>query len=76
MEKTYKKNVKRFYGLPSNTTEASKSVVGGADADMTKNIKRFWGFFRENGNIISDLTDITNGFNNFFSPLVVSLTLT
>ena len=34
-----------------------------------KNKDEFPTCFRENGNIISELLDITNGFNNFFAGI-------
>ena len=34
-----------------------------------KNKDEIPSFFRENGNVISDLSDITNGFNNFFAGI-------
>ena len=48
----------------SKTWSTIREVMG------TKNNKdEFPIFFRENGNIISDLADITIGFNNFFSGI-------
>lgn len=46
------------------TWQTIREVIG-----SKKNKEEVPSFFRENGNIISDLTDITNGFNNFFSGI-------